>query len=165
MTSLFGLMALTVVPSADSSRTPAVNTSPNESSQVQLRGRVVCLTEEKQPGSRTALPVRHEHAWGFKTADGKLYSLRRTRFSEAIFLDESVRARELVLKARVSPDRQEIDVSTIHSIRNGVEHDLYYYCDVCSIQLVAPEICVCCQGPVRLVEKPLSDKSDTVPEK
>jgi len=34
--------------------------------------------------------------------------------------------------------------------------DIYYYCDVCDIQAVAPGPCECCQGPTELVEKPLN---------
>ena len=46
--------------------------------------------------------------------------------------------------------------TNIKSIRNGVVHDLYYYCDICAIESVSPAECACCQGPVELVEKPLS---------
>jgi len=163
-TWLLGLVASTILHAADPSGPATAKTSQTESSQVQLRGRVVCIQEEKHRRDGVELPAKHEHLWGFKTANGKLYTLLRTKFSEAIFLDEQVRSRELVLKVRLLPDTDIIEVANIHSIRNGVEHDLYYYCDICSIQSVAPEICVCCQGPVRLVEKPLSDKSEAVPE-
>jgi len=162
---LLGLMASPPVQAAELGGTSAVKVSQTAANQIRLRGRVVCINEEKnrQKGG-VELPAQHEHVWGFKTADGKLYSLLRTKFSEAICLDEQVRSKELVLKGRVLPDNNTFDVAIIHSIRNGLEHDLYYYCDVCSIQFVAPEICVCCQGPVRLVEKPVTDKSETVPE-
>jgi hypothetical protein len=57
-----------------------------------------------------------------------------------------------VLRARLLPQTQILDVSTIRSIKNGAVHDLYYYCVICDIESVSPEDCACCQGPVELRE-------------
>ena len=105
------------------------------------------------------LPTKHEHLWGIKTADGRCYTLLRGRFAEAIFLDTRVREKELLLKARLFPGTQIIEVTALRSVRAGVVQDLYYYCDICDIESVSPEPCGCCQGPVVLVEKPLATKS------
>jgi hypothetical protein len=120
--------------------------------QVELRGRVVCIPEEeKQPD----LPANHEHVYGFKTTDHKTYKLIRTKYSEALFIDKRLHEKELLLKGKVSSDSKDFDVLRIRSIKDRVVHDLYYWCEICAIESVAPEICVCCQGPVELVEKPL----------
>ena len=84
----------------------------------------------------------------------------RGRFSEAIWLDERVRAKELLVKARLFPKTQILELQRIKSLRDGVVQDLYYYCDICAIKSVSPEPCACCQGPVELVEKPLAGKGE-----
>jgi hypothetical protein len=122
---------------------------------VEIRGRVVCLAEEMHQRHEAALPTGHAHLYGFKTQDAKYYTLLRTKFSEALFSDPRFREKELLLKGRVFPNSQIFETTTIRSIRNGVVQDIYYYCDVCDIQSVAPGPCECCQGPTELVEKPL----------
>ena len=123
--------------------------------QTQLRGRVVCLAEEMSQQHGADLPTKHEHVYGFKTDKGEYFTLLRTKFSEAIFQDAAVRAKELILRGRVFPETKIFEVMNIHSMRDGVECDLFYYCDVCVIQTAAPGVCECCQGPTVLTEKPL----------
>lgn len=123
---------------------------------VQVRGRVVCLAEEMQRTHGALLPTSHEHMWGFKAQDGTCYTLLRSKFSEAIFLDERLREKELVLKAKLFPQSLVLEVATIRSLRDGKVQDLYYYCNVCAIKAVSPEPCACCQGPMELREGPLS---------
>ena len=124
---------------------------------IELHGRVVCLAEEMHRLRDAPLPTGHQHLYGFKTQDGGYYTLLRTKFSEALFADERFRQKELLLKGRVFPDSRIFETATIRSIRNGRVYDLYYYCDVCDIQAVAPGPCECCQGPTELVEKPLQE--------
>lgn len=118
----------------------------------ELRGRVVCLAESNEPPKALA---NHEHVLGFKTSEGNVYKLIKTRFSEALFLDKRLHEKELLLKGNVSKDSKSFDALTIRSIKNGVVHDLYYYCEICAIESVSPDICGCCRMPVELVEKPL----------
>ena len=127
----------------------------SHAAEPEFRGRVVCLPEETNRVSQTS---QHEHIYGFKTQDGVYYTLLRTKLSEALFLDERLRKKDLLLKGTVLPKTQTLDVKHIKSIRNGVVHDLYYYCDVCAIDFVSPEECVCCRGPVELIEKPAAAK-------
>lgn len=127
---------------------------------VVLCGRVVCLAELVHKQHDAALPTNHEHLWALQAGDGRVYTLLRTHFSEAIWLDERVRARELELKARLFPGTQALEVQRIRSVLRGVVQDLYYYCDICHIQSVTPEVCACCQDPVELVERPLDKPGD-----
>lgn len=122
---------------------------------VILRGRIVCLPEELHRRYGTDLPTSHDHLWALQAGDRRTYTILRNHFSEAIWSDERVRARELELKAQLFPGTQTLDVQRIRSVVQGVVQDLYYYCTICHIQSVAPEPCACCQGPVELVEKPL----------
>jgi hypothetical protein len=121
--------------------------------QTELRGRVIRMIEEGKDGA--AVSTNHQTIYGFKTTEGKIYKLVRTKFSEALFVDKRLHEKELLLKGKLSPGTQTFEPLTIRSIKNGVVYDLYYYCDICAIESVSPDICACCQGPVELVEKPL----------
>lgn len=121
----------------------------------QFRGRVVCLAEEMHRLQKSELPTNHNHLHGFASTNGQYYTLLRTSLSEALFVDERVRGRELSLKARLLPNSQLLDVTAIRSLKEGALYDLFYYCAVCDIESVSPAPCACCQGPVDLVEKPL----------
>jgi len=132
---------------------------PARSQEMEVRGIVVCLPEEMHRLYQTDLPTNHEHIYGFKTTNGIYYTLLRTKLSEALFADQRVREKELLLTGNVLPKSQILDVTAMKSVRNGVVYDLYYYCDICAIRTVAPGPCVCCQAPVELVEKPLKSKN------
>jgi hypothetical protein len=126
---------------------------------VELRGRAVCLAEEMHRQHGAELPTKHEHQWGLKTDGGTFYTLLRGKFSEAIFVDERIRQKELVVKARLFPGTQAIELTQLRSVKAGVVQDIFYYCNVCAIESVSPEICSCCQGPVELIERPLKDST------
>jgi hypothetical protein len=160
LTALLACAPAWMVLAGDASSAPAAAGFTNAPTEVQLRGRVVCLPEEMHRLYQAGLPTKHEHVYGFKADDGKFYTLLRTKYSEALFADARLREKDLLLKARLFPAAQIIEPITLRSVRNGVVQDLYYYCDVCSIKSVSPEPCSCCQGPVELVEKPLKDSDD-----
>jgi hypothetical protein len=134
-------------------------TSPSQASdqpdimEAEWRGVVVCLPEAMHELYGVELPSTHEHVYGFKTDEGAFYTLVRTRLSEAIFMDAKLRQRTLALKGRVFPRSHIFEVTRIRSIRDGAVCEVFYYCNVCSIESIAPHQCVCCQEPVELVEK------------
>jgi hypothetical protein len=125
----------------------------------ELRGHVICLAEEMHQRHGAELPTKHDHLWALKTGDGECYTLLRGKFSEAIFVDERIRQKELLVKARLFPGTQVIELAQLRSVKAGVVQDIFYYCDVCAIESVSPEICSCCQGPVKLIEKPLKNST------
>jgi hypothetical protein len=127
---------------------------------VELRGRVVCIAEEMHRQHGAPLPTNHEHLWGLKAQDGRIYTLLRGKFSEAIFVDERIRKKDLAVKARLFPNTQVIELTRLRSVKAGLTQDIYYFCDVCVIESVSPESCSCCQGPVELIEKPLKDSTN-----
>ena len=122
---------------------------------VELRGRVVCLAEEMHELYQVELPTGHPHLYGFKTADGKYFTLLRNKYSEGLFVDQRLREKELILKGRTFPKTQLFESSVMRSVKNGVTNDVYYFCVICSIKAVGPGQCECCQDPVELVEWPL----------
>jgi hypothetical protein len=126
---------------------------------IELRGRVICLAEEMHQRHGAELPTKHEHLWALKAGDDQCYTLLRGKFSEAIFVDERIRQKELLVKARLFPATQIIELTQLRSVKAGVVQDIFYYCNVCAIESVSPEICSCCQGPVELIERPLKDSA------
>ncbi|MYA69815.1 hypothetical protein F4009_00340 [Candidatus Poribacteria bacterium] len=133
-----------------------------EPKNVELHGKIVCLAEEMHTHYTVELFNKHDHLYGVKTEDGKYYTLLRTSLAEALFVDERLHEKDLVISGRVFPRTQLLEVTRFLSIRDGVLHDLYYYCDTCYIRAVAPRNCDCCQAPVVLIERPLNVDS-TIP--
>ena len=155
MTPLFILLILFM----SGAKPPTQAPKPKE---VEFRGKVVCLAEEMHTHYKVELFNKHDHLYGVKTQDGKYYALLRTSLAEALFVDERLHEKNLVIKGRVFPKTQLLEVTRFLSIRDGVLHDLYYYCDTCYIRTVAPGNCDCCQAPVVLIERPLNVDS-TIP--
>ncbi|MDA1277892.1 MAG: hypothetical protein O2960_28170 [Verrucomicrobia bacterium] len=122
------------------------------SGDIELRGRVVCIPEEMHRLHKAHLPTGHTHIYGFKTVDGAIYTLLRTKNSEAFFADERMRQKELIVKGRVFPETAILDATPLRTVRDGVIYDLYYYCDICAIKTVVPGECMCCQQSAVLME-------------
>ena len=137
-------------------------TEEQKPQEVELHGKIVCLAEEMHTHYKVELFGKHEHLYGVKTEDSEYYTLLRTSLAEALFVDERLRKKDLVIKGRVFPKTQLLEVTRFSSIKDGVIHELYYYCDICYIRAVAPGNCDCCQAPVVLIEKPLNVDS-TIP--
>lgn len=130
-----------------------------EPKNVELRGKIVCLAEEMHTHYKVELFNKHDHLYGVKTEDGKYYTLLRTSLAEALFVDDRLHEKDLVISGRVFPRTQLLEVTRFLSIQDDVLHDLYYYCDTCYIRTVAPGNCDCCQAPVVLIERPLNKDS------
>lgn len=134
-------------------------TEAQKPQEVKLHGNIVCLAEEMHTHYKVELFGNHEHLYGVKTGDGKYYTLLRTSLAEALFVDERLHEKDLIISGRVFPKTQLVEVTRFSSIKDGVLHDLYYYCDTCYIRTVAPGNCDCCQAPVVLIERPLNKDS------
>ena len=92
--------------------------------------------------------------WKFQTVSGAVYTLVSNRMSSALFTDTNFQAKTLLLKGRVSMPAGHFEVTgNLRSIRDGKMHELYYYCDICSIKDTEPGPCMCCREPVHLVEE------------
>lgn len=126
---------------------------------VKLKGNILCLAEEMKTLYNVELDGEHQHLYGFKTDKHKYFTLLQTPLSKALFVDKRLHEKDLIINGRVFPNSQLLDVLRFMSIRDGVVHELYYYCDTCYIRTVAPGNCDCCQAPVVLMEKPLNSDS------
>jgi hypothetical protein len=124
--------------------------SAGEDAVVELRGRVVCLGEGATGESCAGGP----HRFALETPGGGRYAFRSADPLAAMFVDDRVRERELVVRARKDP-AGELETIKVYSVRNGRLFDLDYFCEVCNIVAYAPGPCVCCGRPMALRETPL----------
>ena len=130
------------------------STGTGRAEEVRIRGHLVCLAEAMHDLYRADLAADHEHLYGFKATNGEFYTLLRTNLSEALFVDERLHQKMLIITGRTFPKTHLLEAIRLQSVRDEVVYDLYYYCDTCAIRTAAPGDCVCCQAPVELVEKP-----------
>ncbi|MYG00453.1 hypothetical protein F4212_15160 [Candidatus Poribacteria bacterium] len=127
--------------------------------EIKLKGNILCLAEEMKTLYNVELDAEHKHLYGFKTDKDKYFTLLHTSLSKALFVDKRLHEKDLIINGRVFPNSQLLEVLSFMSVRDGVVHELYYYCDTCFIRTVAPGNCDCCQAPVVLMERPLNTDS------
>ena len=159
---LGGLVLVLVVIAAANMEGQNAKTAESQSAEaigavteIRIRGELVCLAEAMHDLYRADLPADHEHLYGFKTTDGIFYTLLRTNLSEALFVDERLGKKTLIITGRTFPKTHLLEAIRLQSVHDGGLHELYYYCDTCAIRAAAPGDCVCCQASVELVEKPI----------
>jgi len=144
--SLFSVGALTV---------NAQDKSADDASEISLRGKIVCLTEELDKRFNVLPDCDNQHhVYSLKTSDGKIHPLLPTESAAAVWMDERFRQRELQITARSFPGTDHVEVIKIQSWLNAKLHDLYYYCDICAITAFKPGLCECCQEPIEFREIP-----------
>src|SRR3989442_12785485 len=97
------------IDAADSGTTPAQTQNRSANQTVRLRGRIVDPNEERHRPGGTGSAANHDPVWALKTQDGKLHRIVRTRSSEAIFLDDQLRRKELMLYAHFLPENNAIE--------------------------------------------------------
>ena len=131
------------------------------------RGELVCLAQEMKRLHEAEVPPIHEHIPGFlTTAEAKdpdggaahYYTLLRTAQSEALFVDKRFEKRTLVLTGRVFPGTDLLEISSFRWLRDGELYEVYYWCEICSIEGVDPGSCACCQRDVELREKRIENE-------
>jgi hypothetical protein len=87
--------------------------------------------------------------------DGKLYPLIKDSGSRLFFKDKGLLHRPMQLSGRLLPGSQLFQVRSVCSIVDGRLHEIYYWCNICSIKRSAREVCECCGGPMELREEPV----------
>lgn len=92
------------------------------------------------------------------TEDGKTYPLVRDAGVRMFYQDKRLLNRPMRLTGRVVPGTGLVQVVYVHSYVKGVLHDVYYWCDICTIRGYQFVICDCCGGPMELREVPLAPK-------
>ena len=87
--------------------------------------------------------------------DGKVYPLIKDDGSRPFFLDKRLLDRPMRLTGRLHPQSQMLQVLAVHSVIKGELHEVYYWCDICSIRRGEKKACDCCGGPMELREVPV----------
>ncbi len=92
------------------------------------------------------------------TPQGDIYPLIKDEGSRMFFKDATLLKRPMRLTGRLLPKSTLLQVLEVHSMKDGKLHDLYYWCDICSIKRFEKKICDCCGGPMVLHEDLVGDR-------
>jgi hypothetical protein len=107
---------------------------------VELKGRV--------------LPILDSTNLQFRIEAGPTYKLLPTRDARALFADTNLHAKVLIVNGRIHPKESVLEViGNLHTVRAGKVYELYYYCDICSIETSFPGPCLCCREDMVLLER------------
>lgn len=79
-----------------------------------------------------------------QTNDGKIYPLLKDEGSRRFFKDAKLLNRPMRIVARTVQNSSILQVITVHSVVKGKLHDVYYWCDICTIKRFEAGICDCC---------------------
>ena len=85
--------------------------------------------------------------------DGKLYPLLKDDGSRMFFKDARLLNRPMRLTARLVPNSLFLQVINVHSLIKGKLHEVYYWCDICTIKRYEAGACDCCGAPMDLREE------------
>jgi hypothetical protein len=96
-----------------------------------------------------------EHWLALVAEDGKVYPLIKDDGSRMFFKDKTLLNRPMRLTGRVIPETQLLQVVGVQSMVKGQLHEVYYWCDICSIRTYEPGKCGCCGEPTVLKEEPV----------
>ena len=86
--------------------------------------------------------------------DGTVYPLIKDEGARMFFTDARLLKRPMSLTGRLLPGSQLLQVLRVHSVVKGVPHEVYYWCDICSIKRYEKMICECCGMPMEFREVP-----------
>jgi rRNA maturation endonuclease Nob1 len=71
------------------------------------------------------------------------------------FNDVKLRDRTMQITGRLFKDTHLLQALDVRSVIKGQLHEVYYWCDICSIRRRQKQICDCCGGPLELKEVPV----------
>ena len=132
--------------------------SPTDKNLQSFKGKVVPLAGllAKQ-GAK--LDADAEPYWlALQTDDGKIMPLVKDAASRMFFKDAKLLNRPMRLTAKQIPHSQLLQVINVHSIVGGKLHDVYYWCDICTIKGFEAGPCDCCGAPYEFREVPVKLK-------
>ena len=89
-----------------------------------------------------------------QTDDGKLLPLLKDSGSRMFFKDAKLLNRPMRLTARKVPNSDILQVINVHSVVQGKLHEVYYWCDICTIRRAEAGDCECCGAPLEPREEP-----------
>ncbi len=86
------------------------------------------------------------------TDDNKIYPLVKDDGCRMFFKDAQLLNRPMRLTGRLLPGSMLLQVVNVHSLVEGKLHNVYYWCDICTIKTFEPGICACCGAPMEFRE-------------
>ncbi len=122
----------------------------------RIQGRVVWMAEavKKLHGVETD-PDFAESLVALQTAEGSLVPILKDARGRGFMMDPRLRDRPLELLVRRYDGLPLVQVITVYTLRDGKTFELDYWCDICAISMYELKECECCQGPIRLRERPV----------
>jgi hypothetical protein len=119
------------------------------------KGKVVPLAELVAKAGSRLDPDAAPHWLALAGDDGKIYPLVKDSGARMFFKDPALLNRPMRLTGRLLPGSQLLRVTAVHSFLKGQLHEVYYWCDICSIRRSEKNLCECCGGPMILHEDPV----------
>jgi hypothetical protein len=128
--------------------------APDAPAKVTLRGRAVELTAALKDRDLNADPEPIAQQVVLVGEDGAVTPLLPNAASRALFRDERLRGR----RAEVVGERVEglpyLNVLAFQVEEDGELRTPVYHCEVCTIDVLFPQDCPCCQGSLELRFRP-----------
>lgn len=132
---------------------------------MSLTGRVVWLAEAlARQGDAQVDADQGTSVAVLEAADGRLWPLMKDARGRGFWLDERLRQREVELLVRRFADLPWIQVIRVYTVRDGERYWFDYWCDICAIPMFELKACECCQGPIRMRERPLGPDGQPLEE-
>ena len=127
-----------------------------ETKTVQLEGKVVPMAGILEKFGSRLDPEAAPHWLALVTNNGKTYPLIKDDGSRLFFSDPRLQNRAMRISGRLFQDTHLLQVLSVNSVKNGQLHEIYYWCDICSIRRnELLKKCDCCGGPMELREEPV----------
>ena len=120
-----------------------------------FKGKVVPLTDLLSKAGAELDADAAPYWLAFSGDYGKIYPLVKDSGSRLFFQDRELLNRPMRLTGRLMPKSQLLQVTAVHSYIKGELHEIYYWCEVCSIRRNEKYICECCGGPMVRREEPV----------
>jgi hypothetical protein len=136
-------------------QTPKQPAKPAAVKNEYFNGKVVVLADLVEKFGFKLDADAAPHWLALSTDDGKIYPLIKDDGSRMFFKDEKLLKRPMRLTARLLPGSQLLQVIEVHSYKDNELHEVFYWCDICSIKRYEKKICDCCGGPMELREEPV----------
>jgi hypothetical protein len=121
----------------------------------EYNGKVVPLAAVLEKAGARLDPDAAPHWFALVTDDGKVYPLIKDDGSRMFFKDARLLNRPMRLTGRTVAGTSLLQVVNVHSYKDGKLHDVYYWCDICSIRRSEKHNCDCCGDPMVLREVPI----------
>jgi hypothetical protein len=133
----------------------APGAAPEPGKSEYFKGKVVPLSGVLEKFGARLDPDAAPSWLALVTDDGKTYPLIKDDGARMFFKDVRLLNRPMRLLARRFQDTHLLQVLEVHSYLKGQLHEVYYWCDTCSIRRLEKKICECCGGPMELKEEPV----------